>query len=88
MVFKKEKYQCVYEYPREDSDSDDDDSIPAIWQTPPQPQFDYSVFAGMSFLLPIITIEPEDVHGILGVCMVSTIVQPPDFPLISEHVPN
>lgn len=45
VVFKKEKYQCVYEYPREDSDSEDEEEDgPGMWQTPNTPVFDYSMF--------------------------------------------
>ncbi|CAH1397361.1 unnamed protein product [Nezara viridula] len=44
VVFKKEKYQCIYEYPREESDNEEEEFSPGMWQTP-TPVFDYSVFA-------------------------------------------
>uniref|UniRef100_A0A0A9YM91 Serine/threonine-protein kinase LMTK3 n=1 Tax=Lygus hesperus TaxID=30085 RepID=A0A0A9YM91_LYGHE len=42
VIFKKEKYQCIYEYPREPSD---DEESPDPWQTPNSSVFDYSTFA-------------------------------------------
>ncbi|KAF6202060.1 hypothetical protein GE061_004457 [Apolygus lucorum] len=42
VIFKKEKYQCIYEYPREPSDDEDS---PDPWQTPNSSVFDYSTFA-------------------------------------------
>ncbi|BES98705.1 STYKc [Nesidiocoris tenuis] len=42
VVFKKEKYQCVYEYPREPSD---DESSPDPWHNHSSTVFDYSSFA-------------------------------------------
>lgn len=45
VVFKKEKYQCIYEYPREESDNEEEEFSPGMWQTPTTPVFDYSVFA-------------------------------------------
>ncbi|XP_014271837.1 uncharacterized protein [Halyomorpha halys] len=45
VVFKKEKYQCIYEYPREESDNEEEEFSPVMWQTPTTPVFDYSVFA-------------------------------------------
>ncbi|KAK9500622.1 hypothetical protein O3M35_001856 [Rhynocoris fuscipes] len=41
VIFKKEKYQCIYEYPREPSDDEDS---PDTWQTPTGGGFDYSPF--------------------------------------------
>uniref|UniRef100_A0A224XG87 Putative catalytic domain of protein tyrosine kinase n=1 Tax=Panstrongylus lignarius TaxID=156445 RepID=A0A224XG87_9HEMI len=40
VIFKKEKYQCIYEYPREPSDDEDS---PETWQTP-SVAFDFSPF--------------------------------------------
>ncbi|XP_073976971.1 uncharacterized protein isoform X3 [Rhodnius prolixus] len=40
VIFKKEKYQCIYEYPREPSD---DEESPEPWQTPVV-AFDFSPF--------------------------------------------
>lgn len=48
--FKRQKYHCVYEYPREASESEEDEDVledrrRRTWETPTTTTFDYSTFA-------------------------------------------
>uniref|UniRef100_A0A1B6DIJ0 Protein kinase domain-containing protein n=1 Tax=Clastoptera arizonana TaxID=38151 RepID=A0A1B6DIJ0_9HEMI len=68
--FKLQKYHCVYEYPKEASDSEDEDGTRrCTWQTP---TFDYSTFADWELGEGEIEVEAVDSDGEDGVNAVNS----------------